>query len=175
MQDSLFEFNAALDDGGHVQTETEGTASVRRCQFSKGFAVDKGGAMVLQNAAQTVEASTFTANTAGCFVGTASSRTPRTLTCAPCTVEAAPPVGDIARCFLPPGTTVRSTVFAKPKGGAVRVSNGTFTLTDSLFDANTNLGGDGGAIDVATPFVTVTITGCLFKNNVAKRNDRFTG
>ena len=85
--DSFFEFNSAGDDAGHVQTETTGSVTIRRSTFNRGFSNDKGGALVLQNTAQTIEGSTFQFNTAGCTVTAAPSKTPRTMTCAACVPE----------------------------------------------------------------------------------------
>ena len=78
--------------------------------------------------------------------------------------------------FFQPGTnsSVWGTTFARPKGGAIRLSSGSLTMTNSRFDNNVNLGGDGGAVDVAFDG-TVSVSNCSFVRNVAKRNDIWTG
>ena len=49
-------------------------------------------------------------------------------------------------------------------------------MTSTQFDSNTNLGGDGGAVDAVTTLdATVSVSNCSFIGNVAKRNDRLTG
>lgn len=65
-------------------------------------------------------------------------------------------------------------MFSRAKGGAIRVANGTLTVSGSTFDGNVNLAGDGGAVDVANQHSS-TIANCIFRNNVAKRNDKLSG
>ena len=102
IEDSVFQFNVALDDAGHVQTETAGVVTLRRVQFVNGFSNDKGGALVLQNNVSTVDSCLFSNNTAGCFVPTrGGGGSIRSLVCSPCTRELMPAAGEIPRCFLP--------------------------------------------------------------------------
>ncbi len=150
IEDSTFTRNAAEQGAGLYADNGANHVSLTRCTFTDNDGVDglyhhsRGGGLFMFGGTRTLEACTFTGNTArdggAVVVGNETTMIACTFT----------------------GNT------ATHGGGGAAELNGNATLKGCVFEQNRANGNDGGAIDAGNS--STTITNCAFSQNEANRH-----